>query len=591
MPSRRFDWGWAARTFLLRKGDVAGVFVATLVIYAMAASVPILMQQAIDSIIGKTASVGLVWLGAAALLAVVGEASFSALRQRFLIRLAELFDRRVYRVMSLHLLRARLDAERLSPGETLNRLGQIQRIRGFMLSTVPPLSLDAGSSLVALGIMAYYDWTISLVSASIASALGVMLARQRKQARRATRALQTVEGERQAVVAETITEMATIKAQAMEGARFVRWAALTENAIAAFRVVNRLSRRFQVGSQAASRALAVVVLCIGCYRVFHNQLTVGELLAMQLLAARVMAPVLSASQAYAQYQEADVGIAHLADILTAPIERSTGVPPRQRLGSAGLEAENLTLFYPGNPVPALKDVTFAFPAYGLFAIVGRNGSGKSSLVRTFLGLQRDFQGIARVAGHDVLDYTPRWLRRQFGIVNQDSALFIGTVRENVTSGLDGDDSRVWRALDASGARRFVEALPNGLDTVIQEGARNLSGGQRQRLIVARALYRDPPFLILDEPTAFLDPEAALALERNLAALGKDRLVLLVTHHLTATMDADRILVMDEGRVVGEGTHEDLLTSCLTYATLWDDYHRSNRDASHSLSPLAGRGSG
>lgn len=255
-------------------------------------------------------------------------------------------------------------------------------------------------------------------------------------------------------------------------------------------------------------------------------------------------------------------------------------------------AQGLTLFYPGNPVPALNDVSFTLPARGLFAIVGRNGSGKSSLVRTFLGLQRDFAGAARVAGNDVLDYTPRWLRRQFGIVNQDSALFIGSVRENVSSGQSGDDARVWRALDASGARRFVEALPDGLGTLVQEGARNLSGGQRQRLIVARALYRDPPFLILDEPTAFLDPEAALALERNLAALGKDQLVLLVTHHLTASVDADRILVMDEGRIVGEGTHEELLVSCPTYASLWDDYHRSsNRTPDHSLSPHAGRGSG
>jgi len=571
----KFDWSWAARTFLLRKADVAGVFGATLVIYAMAASVPILMQQAIDSIIGKTAGIGLVWLGVAALGAVVGEAGFSALRQRFLIRLAEVFDRRVYRLMSLHLLRARLDSERLAPGETLNRLLQIQRIRGFMLSTVPPLSLDAGSAIVALGIMAYYDWTISLVSASVATMIGVLLARQRKQARQAARALQKVEGERYDVVAETVNEMATIKAQGMEGARFRRWAALTERSIAAFRTVNMLSRRFMVGTQAASRALAVIVLCIGCWRVFHGQLTVGELLAMQLLAARVMAPVLSASQAYAQYQEADVGIAHLADMLTTPVERATGAPALQRLGAAGLEARGLTLSYPGNPVPALNDVTFSLPARGLFAIVGRNGSGKSSLVRTFLGLQRDFTGSARVAGNDVLDYTPRWLRRQFGIVNQDSSLFIGPVRDNVSSGQAGDDDRVWRALDASGARRFVEALPQGLDTPIQEGARNLSGGQRQRLIVARALYRDPPFLILDEPTAFLDPEAALALERHLASLGKDRLVLLVTHHLTATMDADRILVMDEGRIVGEGTHAELLTSCPTYATLWDDYHRTS----------------
>jgi ABC-type multidrug transport system fused ATPase/permease subunit len=169
----------------------------------------------------------------------------------------------------------------------------------------------------------------------------------------------------------------------------------------------------------------------------------------------------------------------------------------------------------------------------------------------------------------------RSLRAQFGIVDQDAILFSGTIRENIVAGMgSADDACVRRALAFAGALGFVEAMPGSLEAVVEEHGRNLSGGQRQRLAIARAVIRDPCLALLDEPSAFLDPEAAVALEKRLAVWGEDRLLLLVTHHLAAARDADAILVLDQGRLVGFGPHAMLLGSCGAYAALWNDYSRS-----------------
>lgn len=557
---------------------MAGLFAVTLAIYGLAAAVPLLMQQAVDRIIEGTATLATMWLAGAALASVVVEAWLGWQRQGFVRRLLEIFDRRMFRKLAGHLLRARLDGERLSTGETVNRFYQIQRIRSFLLFSVPSMSLDIGSAIVSVAIMAWYDWPITLLTLVVTGGFALLMNGQRLRTIAAARAQQAAEEQRTIAITETVGGLSTIKAQAMENSRFGRWSILTDKSIQATASLLTLSSNFAVGGQAAARTLTVLVLCAGCYRVFQGALTVGELLALQLLAARVMAPVSSLSNVYTQYQEASVALANLSGLLAAPLEAAGRKPALKELGEGGFAARGVGLRYANNPTPALEDVEFSLPPRGVFAIVGRNGSGKSSLVRSLLGLQRNFAGTVQVGGHDVLDYAPRWLRGQFGVVDQDSTLFTGTVRDNVCRGLPADDDAVRRALADAGALSFVLALPERLDTVIQERSRNLSGGQRQRLIIARALYGDPKFLILDEPTAFLDPEAAVALERRLAALGRDRLVLLVSHHLTATAGAERILVMDSGRLIAQGAHAALLKDCPHYASLWDDYNRNQPGA-------------
>jgi ABC-type multidrug transport system fused ATPase/permease subunit len=180
-----------------------------------------------------------------------------------------------------------------------------------------------------------------------------------------------------------------------------------------------------------------------------------------------------------------------------------------------------------------------------------------------------------VAGHDLRHYDPRALRGRIGIVDQDTFLFSGAVRDNIAAGMAGaDDAHIRDALAFAGALEFVKAMPEGLGAEVEENGRNLSGGQRQRLAIARAVVRDPRLVLLDEPTAFLDAEAAVALEQRLAAWGRDRLLILVTHHLAAARSADAILVLDQGRLAGHGSHGALLRDCAPYAALWKDYVRS-----------------
>ena len=242
---------------------------------------------------------------------------------------------------------------------------------------------------------------------------------------------------------------------------------------------------------------------------------------------------------------------------------------------AASAVKHLLLRYAGSARPALDDVSFALPPSGRFALVGRNGSGKSSLIRILLGLQRSYTGEVRLGGCDIRHYDPRALRAHVGIVDQDTILFSGSVRENVTAGARRvGRAQIDSALAFAGALDFVAAMPKGLDAEILENGRNLSGGQRQRLAIARAVVREPRLVLLDEPTAFLDAEAAVALELRLAAWARDRLLILVTHHLAAARSADAILVLDQGRLVGHGSHAELLRDCAPYAALWSDYSRS-----------------
>jgi ABC-type multidrug transport system fused ATPase/permease subunit len=268
-------------------------------------------------------------------------------------------------------------------------------------------------------------------------------------------------------------------------------------------------------------------------------------------------------------------VTELGRFMAGPHERAAIQPALRSLKDGGITVSHLTLRYAPTAQPALDDVSFVLPQHGMFALVGRNGSGKSSLIRVLLGLQRGFTGDVVIAGQQLRHYDPRWLRSQIGIVNQDTILFSGTIRDNIAGAVAGaDDVRIRSALAFADALGFVEALSDGLDTELEENGRNLSGGQRQRLAIARAVIRDPRLVLLDEPTAFLDAEAAVALEKRLAAWGRDRLLLLVTHHLAAARNADAILVLDEGRLAGLGSHATMLRDCAPYAALWTDYARS-----------------
>jgi ATP-binding cassette subfamily B protein len=268
-------------------------------------------------------------------------------------------------------------------------------------------------------------------------------------------------------------------------------------------------------------------------------------------------------------------MAEAASILNQPPERpSNAVAIRPRL-AGHVSFENVTFTYPGALNPALDKVSFDAPAGTLLGLVGRSGSGKSTITRLLQGLNSGYSGLVKLDGVEMREIDLQHLRRNLGVVLQDNFLFRGTIRENIAAGRAGITfEKVIQACRMAGAEEFIERLPRGFETFIEEGSPNLSGGQRQRLAIARALVTDPPILILDEATSALDPESEAIVNANLRRIGRGRTVVVVSHRLSSLVDCDSILVMDKGAAVDYGRHEELVARNPIYRQLWMQQNRA-----------------
>jgi ABC-type bacteriocin/lantibiotic exporter with double-glycine peptidase domain len=571
---RPFGWRWIGHMLSLRRGQVAAILAMTGIVYAAGLAFPISTQKAVDAIVAGRADWALAGLALAAVVALGIDAAVSSWRQKLVIRLVAFIDRRVSRKVFAHVMRARIDAADFRSGDVLNHFQQATKIRDFVLYHLPHVIFDAGGAIVALGLILYYDVVVGISLLLITPVLAVLTSESLGAVRSVADDYYATIGVRQNVLTESVNGLATIKALALEGGRMRRWDRVTGAMLDKLCELMDINRVFVLRSQLVSRGLSLLVIGIGCWRMLQGHLTVGELLALQLLAGRITGPILAAGDVYRTYQEADVAVRRIAGFLAEPREQASVRPPVRALAADGIVLSNVSLTYPGAERPALHEVSVALPPRGVIALVGRNGSGKSTLIRILLGLRGDYAGRVEMFGHDLRHYDPRWLRGRIGVVDQDTALFSGTVRDNLAPGRDAGEAALHDALAFAGATGFVAAMPGGLDAELGEGGRTLSGGQRQRLSIARAVVRDPQLALFDEPTAFLDAEAAVALEKRLASWGRDRLLILVSHHLAATRSADRILVLDGGRLVGDGSHDELLQSTPEYASLWSDYARS-----------------
>lgn len=570
-----FDWSWIARSLLLKRKQAGALLGLTAVGYGAGLVFPVATQTAVDAIVAKRADLELAGLALLAVAAIGVEAVVAYWRRRLVVRLGAFLDRRISRRAFAHLMRIRIDGAEFRSGEAINHFQQATKIQDFVLHHVPHLVFDGGGALVALALAFYYDRVVGTMLILMTPLLVFAARKQLTGVNRIADTFYASISTRQNILSETVSGIGTVKALGLEVGRTRRWRSVTNAMISNLVLILDLNSSFVLRAQMASRIVTLLVLCLGCWRMLGGYLTVGELLALQLLAGRVTGPISAFGDLYRIYQEVDAAIRQIGDFLAQPRESASVDPPAQGFPGKGITLSHVSLTYPGAAQPALENVTFSLPAAGVVALVGRNGSGKSTLIQILLGLRRDYAGTVKIGGREVREYHPRWLRSQIAVVNQDTVLFSGTIRDNLAPGrhLSGD-AQLRDALRFAGALDFVDARPAGLDEELSENGRSLSGGQRQRLSIARAIVRDPKIALFDEPTAFLDAEAAVALEKQLESWGRDRLLILVTHHLAAARNADRILVLDAGRLVGDGVHENLLSTTPEYASLWADYARS-----------------
>jgi ATP-binding cassette subfamily B protein len=395
----------------------------------------------------------------------------------------------------------------------------------------------------------------------------LVLAMMSREFRSKLQDVNEIVGRRKAFLFEILNGIATIKTLALEPRSIVRWRREGEEAAVRNLALDHTAARARAVISSLERGMSVAIGALGALFVLNDQLTVGALVAFNMMGLRLSQPLIHASTLMQDYQKAVLSLKLLGQLMQTKPEPQTGQLAPAIQGH--VEFEDVTFHYPGSPTPALKEVSFTISPGDVIGVVGRSGSGKTTITRLLQGLYLPQAGLIKIDGQDLKELDLAHLRTRIGVVLQENFMFRGTVRENIavtkpTASLE----EVVRVAQIAGAHEFIQRLPHGYSTILEESAANLSGGQRQRLAIARALIHDPPILVFDEATSALDPESEAIIQQHLDAISHGRTIIIITHRLSFVSRADAIIVVDQGRVVQIGQHDTLLRSCLPYKQLW-----------------------
>ncbi len=573
-----FSFGWVAKLVWQERHAMRDVLLASLALSILTVLPPLMVMSVVDQVVVHQSLSTLVLMSLLIGSAMISETLLGYARRQ----LTQIVGARVDAKLNLHvferLLRLPLDYfERNQAGFIWSRTGlQIGKIREFLTGRLLTTALDLVTLLVLLPILFFLQPMLSWIVVACAGGIALILVGFMKPMSRRVERFINAETEKSSVMVETLHGIRTVKSLALEAQQAERWDERVACATDAKLAVSRLANLPQTLIGPIEGFMQRGVLLLGAYIALEapGTMPIGSLIAFMMLSARVAQPLASLARLMEDLGEVRTATTLAASVLNQRPERdnpAAGIRPRLQ-GAIGFR--QVTYTYPNGTTPALSNVGFGVAPGTVLGIVGRSGSGKSTITRLLQGITRDYSGQINIDGFDLRDINLTHLRRNFGVVLQDNFLFRGTVAENILAGRPGLTlTDAIHAARLAGAVEFIEKLPNGYETLIEEGSPNLSGGQRQRLAIARALVHDPRVLILDEATSALDPESEALVNANIARMAAGRTMLIISHRLSSLAGCDAILVMDQGRVVDIGPHSDLLQRCAIYQNLW---HQQNR---------------
>jgi ATP-binding cassette, subfamily B, bacterial HlyB/CyaB len=569
--SRRFDITWFLGAIHKYRHVLGHVLVASFFLQMFALISPLFFQVVIDKVLvhGSLGTLDVLVIGLLTISAF--ETILAIMRTYIFAHTTNRIDVELGARLFRHLLALPIgyfQARRV--GDSVARVRELENIRNFLTSSALTLVIDLFFTFVFLAVMyAYSPLLTFLVLASFPFYIGISVLATPLFRRRLDEKFERG-AENQAFLVESVSGVETLKAMAIEPQMQRRWEdQLASYVTASFKVLSLANTASQL-VQFVNKVITAGVLYFGARLVISGDLSVGELVAFNILAGRVSAPVLRLAQIWQDFHQARLSVARLGDILNTKPE------PIYAPGQTALPAirgevtfEHVTFRYRIAGPEVLHDVSFRIPAGQIVGIVGPSGSGKSTLAKLIQRLYVPESGRVLIDGIDLSVIDPSWLRRQIGVVLQESVLFNCSVRDNIAM---ADRSmpieRIIAAAQMAGAHDFILELPNGYDTVVGERGSSLSGGQRQRLAIARALVADPRILIFDEATSALDYESERIIQQNMPRLAHGRTVFVIAHRLSTVRRSDRLITIDRGRLAEDGTHDDLVRAGGRYASLY-----------------------
>jgi subfamily B ATP-binding cassette protein HlyB/CyaB len=555
----KFDFTWFVPAIVKYRKLLGEVLLVSFALQIFALITPLFFQVVMDKVLVHRGFTTLDVIAVGLTVVVVFEVALTALRSYAFAHTTSRIDVELGARLFRHLLAlplAYFQARRV--GDSVARVRELENIRSFLTGNAITLVLDLVFSVVFIAVMLYYSgWLTLIVVVSLpcyvilsAAFTPVLRARLHEKFNRGA--------ENQAFLVETISGIDTVKAMAVEP----HWTRKWDNQLAAY--VSSSFKTATIGTFAnsgvtlVSKLVTVATMYVGARLVIDGKLSIGQLIAFNMLAGQVAQPVMRLAQLWTDFQQTGISVQRLGDILNTRTEvagTKSSLPPL----SGRITLDGVVFRYRPDGPEVLKGIDLDVQAGEVIGIVGRSGSGKSTLTKLVQRLYVPERGRVLVDGMDLALAQASSLRRQIGVVLQENVLFNRSIRDNIALSDPGAPlEAVIQAAKLAGAHEFILELPEGYDTTVGEHGSTLSGGQRQRIAIARALMTNPRILIFDEATSALDYESERVIQDNMKAICQDRTVVIIAHRLSAVRDASRILVMDRGQIVESGSHAELL---------------------------------
>ncbi len=555
----KFDFSWFIPAIVKYRRLLSEVFLVSFALQFFALLTPLFFQVVMDKVLPHKGFTTLDVVASGLCAVVIFEAVLTTLRSYVFSHTTSRIDVELGSKLFRHLLALPLSyfqARRV--GDSVARVRELENIRSFLTGNAMTLILDLIFSIVFIIVMFFYSGWLTLIVVLSLPCYVLLSIGFTPPLRRCLHEKFNRGAENQAFLVETISGVDTVKTMAVEPQWIKTWnQQLASYVLASFRtaIIGTFASN---GVALIGKLVTVATMYVGAQLVMGGDISVGQLIAFNMLAGHVAQPVMRLTQLWADFQQTGISMQRLGDILNTRTEIVAGkssLPPL----NGRITLDNVIFRYRCDGPEVLAGITLDIAAGEVIGIVGRSGSGKSTVTKLMQRLYIPERGRVLVDGIDLAVAEATSLRRQMGVVLQENILFSRTIRANIALSDPGAPlERVMKAASLAGAHDFILELPEGYDTLVGEHGATLSGGQRQRIAIARALITNPRILIFDEATSALDYESERIIQNNMKAICHGRTVIIIAHRLSAVRDARRIVVMERGQIVETGSHAALL---------------------------------